>query len=138
MDKQKQIEEMAKDMLEYAIKEYPTRESVFTETKLRETFYHVFLTYAETLYNAGCRKIPKNAVVLAKEEYKALKEQIEYWEYETKVARQELFEERKETAEKFAERLKEKFSETEHFLLSKANVKYTIDEICKEITEDKV
>lgn len=64
MDKQKQIEEMAKDMLEYAMKEYPTRESVFTETKLRETFYRVFLTYAETLYNAGCRKIPENAVVL--------------------------------------------------------------------------
>ncbi len=43
----------------------------------------------------------KDSVVLSREEYEALKKQIEYWEHETKVARQDLFEESKETAEKF-------------------------------------
>ena len=87
-------------------------------------------------------KIPENAVVLTKEEYKALKEQIEYWEYETKVARQELFEERKETIEKFAERLKEVVNGdiNRMYALRIDGVAplcrfiEQIDEICKEIT----
>lgn len=68
MDKQKQIEEMAKDMLDYGMGKYPTGESVFTETKLREQFYYVFLTYAEYLIKKGYCKIPEGAVVLTKEE----------------------------------------------------------------------
>lgn len=79
-----------------------------------------------------------NQVVLTKEEYEALKQQIEYWEYETKVARQELFEERKETAEKFAERLKDYYNWGFPFVLTiqdKQKLFVYIDEICKEITE---
>ena len=89
-------------------------------------------------------------VVLSKEEYDALKKQIEYWEYSTKVARQELFEERKETAEKFAEMVKEKCKELQdkysHICKSKFEmiqetcryegvtaVKNSIAEICEEI-----
>ena len=70
--KQKQIEEMAKSMLEYGMEKYPTENSVCTEEKLRKQFFYVFLTYAEHLYNAGYRKIPENAVVHTREEYEAL------------------------------------------------------------------
>lgn len=138
MDKQKQIEEMAKAMLEFGMEKYPTGESVFTETKLREQFYHVFLTYAEYLINAGYRKIPENAVVLTREEhqrylaYKIIEPQIRgCLDREEKLEKQvrELGKElnlaksvlsydderplekwaehlRKETVDKFAERLK--------------------------------
>lgn len=71
MDKQKQmIEEMAKDMLDYGMEGYPTFDSVFTETKLREQVFNVFLGYAERLIKKGYRKIPEGTVVLTKEEYK--------------------------------------------------------------------
>ena len=73
-------------------------------------------------------------VVLSKEEYDALKRQIEYWEYSTKVARQELFEERKETAERFAERLISEFKEEDFWC---DFVAWKIDEICKEIVEGR-
>ena len=77
-------------------------------------------------------------VVLSKEEYEALKKQIEYWEYSTKVARQELFEERKETAEKFAERFKEKMkSKYQGTGLWWTEIILMALEICKEITERK-
>ena len=59
MDKQ-MIEEMAKDMLEYAIDYYPKDMSAFTETKLREQFYLSYLGYAQHLIKAGYRKIPEN------------------------------------------------------------------------------
>jgi hypothetical protein len=119
------------------------------------------------------RKIPENAVVLTREEYNLIDHNIKhlesvcnahektiaYWEDQTKVARQELFEERKETAEKFAERLKEKLNEwledNEDLngkidfgiamieligvksLEGEVIAESLIDEICKEITESK-
>lgn len=83
-DKEKQIEEMAKDI----------------ENTILGLGIHLCNKSAEKLYNLGYRKIDKDSVVLSKEEYEALKKQIEYWEHETKVARQDLFEESKETAEK--------------------------------------
>ena len=82
--KEKQIEEMAKDM--------------GVSFQLAGTTR--FGAVAEALIRFGWIKPSKDSVVLSKEEYEALKKQIEYWEHETKVARQDLFEERKETAEK--------------------------------------
>ena len=62
------IEEMAKDMLEYGMEKYPTSDSVFTETKLREQFYKVFLAYAEHLVQKGYCKIHEGAVALTIDE----------------------------------------------------------------------
>lgn len=119
MDEQ-MIEEMAKDMLEYGMEKYPTCESVFTEIKLREQFYHVFLTYAEHLIKKDYRKIPEGAVVLTREEYQTLKllaqdkchydcPLIDYPDFESeRMVRETTLE---ETAEKFAERLKADVSE---------------------------
>lgn len=121
-ENQKQIEEMAKDMLGYGMEKYPTGESVFTETKLREQFFHLFLSYAEHLIGKGYRKIPKCAVVLTPaerdEEMRLIRENV--------IERMEAT--RKETVEEFAERLKEKFDYDE-ILCS------IVDRIVKEITE---
>ena len=81
---------------------------------------------AEELYNAGYRKIPENAVVLTREEHiQMLKDLAESnaKTYETAYKRAV-----KETAERFAERLKQPpykdFTE-----------EWVADEICKELTE---
>lgn len=120
MDKKKQIEEMAKAMLEYGMEKYPTETSVFTEVKLREQFYSVFLTYAEHLYNAGYRKIPElpQETVLTVDDIAELL---------TIVAR----ETRKKTARKFA-----KVFKTKLFDLGNVVTETDIDEICKEFTID--
>lgn len=81
---------------------------------------------AENLYNAGYRKIPENAVVLTEENM----EQTANW-LVTHPKMQATMEKliktwRKETAEKFAERLKEKFA----YDIERCKV---VDEICKEL-----
>ena len=96
-------------------------------------------TRAEDLYNAGYRKIPEGSVVLTGEEL----EKYMGCELATLVARSVHLEKqslnlRKETAEKFAERLKEKCKmdnplELNVFLINGK----TIDEICKEIIGDE-
>lgn len=96
----KKIEEMAKDMLEYGMEKYPTGESVFTETKLREQFYHVFLTYAEYLINKGYRKIPEGVVVLTREDYDYLINDCQRWENLAVEKVDEINKTSKETAEK--------------------------------------
>ena len=130
MDKKKQIEEMAKALLNFGMATYPTGDSAFTETKLRDSFYHVFLTYAEHLYNAGYRKIPENAVVLKQEEWAVHNEQLAQAMYQKEVNT------RKETAEKFAERVKMAFY-YEFDELIPSIMADKIDEICKEFTEGK-
>lgn len=134
--RKKQIEAMAKDMLEYGMKKYPTGESVFTETKLREQFYHVFLTYAEYLINKGYCKSLENAVVISRAEYNDLRGLEKHFDdYLIK----EIVETRKETAKKFAERLKNDVSEDNelhealNFYLKRDYFEY-IDERCKEFT----
>lgn len=76
-------------------------------------------TLAEALYNAGYRKIPKGGVVLTKEQEDKIFN--DYAEYIKKV--------RKETAEKFAERLKEICDYDERLC-------DTADEICKELVDE--
>ena len=99
---------------------------------------------AEELYNAGYRKIPENAVVLTREEqqryaaYKIIEPQIRGCLDRERELEKRLDTIRKVTAEKFAERLKEKMDNQQYILLPTATVKYMIDEICKEITEGKV
>ena len=84
-------------------------------------------TLAEALFNAGYCKIPEGAVVYTKERVDKIFN--DYAEYIKKV--------RKETAEKFAERLKE--SETikeiaeNGYIVSYVELCNKIDEICKEL-----
>lgn len=113
---------------------------------------------AEYLVNKGWQQIPENAVVLTEKEYKKeLQEQhnkgvtagFAMRKFQKHSIEQKT---RKETAEKFAERLKEKCKELQdkysHICKNKYEViqetcryegvtavKNSIDEICKEITE---
>lgn len=126
----KQIEEMAK-VIEEAM------------SKARRTLgghNNISKFYATMLANAGYRKIPENAVVLTREEYDNM--------FSFKTTRGGFYNildtvrkvERKETAEKFAERLKKwnddavlgGWVEVELSVINNA-----IDEIAKEITEGK-
>ncbi len=170
---QKQIEEMAREMLDYGMEKYPTEASAFTETLLREQFYHVFLTYAEHLIKKGYRKINENEVVLTREEYEKVKYVLKYEPEEAIIRLKDLkknealynphmfcslsgcngvskdcnrtckeswiVKERKETAEKFAEMLKDDVSEDNELherlnaYLKRDYFEY-IDERCKEFT----
>ena len=152
MDKQKQIEEMAK-IIRADYKEWLD----VTGCIPQGTSYYAeclggAIDCAELLYNAGYRKIPENAVVIPKE--------ISYYEnIEKAVVSAKIYgktvdftveqilalttifhhkdlqenEIRKEMAEKFAERVKE---ETDHGI--SALYDSTVDEICKEFTEGKI
>ena len=136
----KQIEEMAKDMLDYGMEKYPTGDSAFTETTLMEQFYPVFLTYAEHLIGKGYRKIPENAVVLTKEEYERLLK-IEK-DFNTVhycfVEKSRVEEVRKETAEKFAEMVSKAFIGLNCIDIDEWNwCQNKIDEIAKGIIDGK-
>lgn len=144
MDKQ-MIEEMAKDI------EIAGKTTSFRNGKIDLTLFKTSEEIAETLYNLNYRKIPENAVVLTKEEYERLKrvetEKDRLYEIKLDLENQliekgfteyvgadEIEKVRKETAEKFAERLK-----TECFdggIDDKwVTVSFSrLDEICKEIT----
>ena len=96
----------------------------------------------DKLYNAGYRKIPENAVVLTREEYEELQTGQDfnygYHNGETNMTAYyeniRLPEVRKETAEKFAERVKMAFY-YEFDELIPSIMADKIDEILKEITE---
>lgn len=162
MDKQKQIEEIARTTCNYNAENF---ESCVECTK-GWLLSCDRLVQAEKLYKAGYRKIPENAVVLTREEFESLGLVVEtVQEYEsqngqpvlvkerkvvkklqtdfTELLNQEIRElqlaqTRKETAEKFAERLKLKLKELELGGWVESETKCfneVIDEICKEITE---
>ena len=126
-NKQKQIEEMARDLC-----------NRYSETTERCRIDHYGCNYtcgyydnAKTLYDKGYRKIPENAVVLTREEYKEILDR----EYELK---RWALENGAKTAEKFAERLKSMayqstdWSHGEHPMV--VEVDY-IDEIAEEFTD---
>ena len=146
--KQKQIEEMAKVMFEKAFENYETSGSVEIDSEVRRHCYSAFLTYCETLYNAGYRKIPENAVVLDKAEYEELKLGNDfnygYHEGESNITAYyeniRLPETRKETAAKFADWLKAQYPPRtdERCTLDDCYMLDKIDEIAKEIMEGKV
>lgn len=110
----KQIEEMARELRE-----------------IQPLFY---ASIAEQLYNAGYRKIPEGAVVLTREEYEKHKgfsrEEVD------EISETAIKNSRKETAEKFASRVKMAFY-YEFDELIPSIMADKIDEICKEITEGK-
>ena len=145
MDKQKQIEEMTKIVCD----RYKNGRCD-VEDRVCSNKCTVYLR-AEVLYKLGYRKIPEGSVVLTREEhqkylaYKIIEPQIRGCldrERELEKRLQEIAGEfakeylavseqtRKETAEKFAERVKE---ETDHGI--SAIYDSTVDEICKEITQ---
>ena len=131
IDKQKQIEEMAKTVCECCIENeeftcgFVSQPCIFAKT------------FAETSYNKGYRKIPEGAVVLTREEHiQMLKDlansnEIAYLSGYGKGST--------ETAEKFAERLKVRAIENgqKNPLMGIRVTERDIDEICKEITEEK-
>ena len=104
MDKQKQIEEIAKDLKQIKF----NMQGCFIPQYVG---VHEDIT-ARDLYDLGYRKIPENAVVLTKEEYEELKKGIKTYNYTAMFDAQNAYrweqgylQGRKETAEKFAETL---------------------------------
>jgi hypothetical protein len=141
MDKQKQIEEMAKVLIKASCYGKHCKKCAFVRSVEKATKCCVCLKH---LYNAGYRKIPENAVVLTREEYEKLDLVKEMYGSNDKIKLSDLLKmlamtdkvARKETAEKFSERLKAKKIEiaTGVRYLNMVSV-VAIDEICKEITE---
>jgi hypothetical protein len=127
--KQKQIEEMAKDM--------GTTFQISGTTK--------FATIDEMLMKYGYHKISENAVVLTREEYELFDSVKKGFPNDTSWLAEKYSEigqtARNRTAKLFAERLKERLkvylNEDLDFLMKWCECNITIDEICKEITEGK-
>ena len=124
------IEEMAKVMCGGCI----DNETMTCSFKPEEIPCDFAKNFAEALTNAGYRKIPENAVVLINKkltlgEYKG---EVQVMSMSRRVYDVMLAQARKETAEKFAERLKARLNIPIYYLDAK-----DIDEICKEITEGK-
>lgn len=84
----------------------------------------------DKLYNAGYRKIPENAVVLNREKYEWLTCCFGKFEEIMNDIKEQS---RKETAEKFAERLKEKAHWFLNNEIQKDHFCECLDEICKGI-----
>lgn len=106
MEKDKVIEEMAKEISESNI--LCKNCGDYGDTYCTEAI-------ANTLYNAGYRKIPEDSVVISKEQYRELKgraeevfnEMIERMKAEVKIAKKMgIVKGSKETAEKFAKGLR--------------------------------
>lgn len=138
MDKQKQIEEMAK-VLESKHLSMCTWDSYNDD--FNDNYPNECKKVATALYNERYRKIPEGAVVLTREEYERYKKQdlfmkdytiVEVLENETKKTR-------KVTAEEFALKLADYFVENccggLSISLTLQEWYKMIDEICKELTE---
>jgi hypothetical protein len=145
MDKQKQVEEMANVMLSNM-----ERPKCFTSATEEQEFLNAyklsFIGYATHLYNAGCRIINENAVVLTREEYDDMftfetvgsgGKHCGFYNILDTVRKVE----RKETVEKFALKLADYF--VEH-CSGKLSISLTlqewykmIDEIVKELTGNR-
>lgn len=154
-ESQKQIEEIQK-ILEYCCNEYDEKGrrirnkcnscdcEYYDETNGICASYS--LKEARALYNAGYRKIPENAVVvpdMAGKYFYAVEKSE--WDKMVQGAKDIIHEReentRKETAERFAERLKASLDiSVEGYSTSEvmSEIEDKIDEILKEITEDKV
>lgn len=128
MDKQ-MIEKMGR-MIRVAL-EYGDFSHLNIHDKDRFLTGRNYIATAEKLYNAGYRKIPENAVVLTREEYGSL---VTRPSLNTAI---DVFEVRKETAEKFAERVKLKVKELDlggWIEVATGSMYKIVDEIAKEIT----
>ena len=119
-ESQKQIEEMAS----YLIGKNVTGSD---STRVLSLGYLTVREIASILVNAGYRKIPEGSVVLETSVY----ESLEIKNYRDVISERV----RKETAEKFAERLKKQFEHCCGDVYSACQIDEKIDEIAKEITE---
>ena len=148
MEKQKQIEEMAKtiDGVWHTHSHCPfDKKCPYLGGESRFDCNDCMRAY--TLYNAGYRKIPEGAVVLTREENEKLKSLandhctychlMDLPDFESeRMIRDDT---RKETAEKFAEMVSKAFIGLNCIDIDEWNwCQKKIDEICKEITEGKV
>ena len=123
MDKQKQIEEMAKCKSCY---------ERFGKCYVKDRANCTDWTRAVSQYEQGCRLILENAVVVSRAEYNDLNDYLI----------KEIVATRKETAEKFATKLENRLDNVDTILhedngdeyLSFNEVVELIDEICKELT----
>lgn len=135
MDKQKQIEDMAKVICTHITSCKDCTEYDFGYCK--------FLGWCKKLYNAGYRKIPENAVVLTEGEYNDLKiaKDFDYGYYNGENNMTSYYENirlpevRKEIAEKYHAEMEKAIESvpnaTKEFVVA---WKSKNDEICKEIT----
>lgn len=152
MDKQKQIEEMAKVLRQHICEDKPCQECKYHgNSKILEPYCEAYI-HARMLYNAGYRKIPEGAVVLTNNN------EIKQYEWSKmcdkmgifKLIDKECKKTRKETAEKFSEMLKEVIGDicfnagtvgVDGYVSCSAvnpnTVIERIDEICEEFIGDK-
>lgn len=150
MDKQKQIEEMARTTCNYNAKNFESCVECIKGGLLSCDR----LVQAEKLYNAGYRKIPEGAVVLTREEFESLGLVVEtVQEYESQNGQPVLVKERKVVKKlqtDFTELLNQEIRElqlaqtrketAEKFkaLLEGTVPQGLLDKICKEITDKEV
>ena len=159
MDKQKQVEEMAKVVQRDMCGDIPCEECNYHgKMKILPRYCGTYLI-AEMIYNAGYRKIPENAVVLTREEYEIIDHNIKHLEtvcnnlekernelernYEYNLV-QERRKIRKETAIKFAEKVnqainayKKKVGEDEYVVNARRLI-FEVNEICKDLEGNNV
>lgn len=107
-ERKKKIEEMAKIML-VSMQVPDNINSAVKAEEVNKAYYLVVLNYATHLYNAGCRKLPKDSVVLSRKEYEKLN--MKYIS-----ALEQLENKGKETAEKFAKGLIKIIKEKDTYL----------------------
>lgn len=153
MNEQKQIEEMAKEKCKHFDKEVCSKLDCKKDCKyygkanccrcIHKDICELrsFSYCEEEVREKGCddfrQEIPENAVVLTREEYDYLINDCKRWENLAVEKVDEIITTRKETAEKFAERLKSKrkYLTTKSYNTVEVVFVKDIDEICKEIAE---
>ena len=134
MDKQKQIEEMAKVI-------HNSNEHRYADWI---DYTNADLSTALKLYKAGYRKIPEGAVVLTRGEhqkylaFKIIEPQVRGCLDRERELEKRLETIRKDTAEKFADKFRYIYTDyIDEDVISVCGLRFWIDEICKEITEGK-
>ena len=150
MDKQKEREEIAR-IIAFELcpnrsihKKWGEEAQCYSDNNFAEC--KEIKNVVDKLYNAGYRKIPENAVVLTREELEQIKgfsrEEVD------EIIETAIKNSRKETAEKFAKRMKARFDKSREYYFIDTGTAWgegqigglindKIDEICKEITEGK-
>jgi hypothetical protein len=142
-DKEQQIEEIEKFIYDYVDSKQTERVYLCSSrvNELAKPFVHN-KGIAETFYNAGYRKLPEDRVVLSREEYDNLKLEFQKAHNKgvqagfdmTKFKEQSIKNKaRKETAEKFAEKLKKVIHERDYIQgYAEIGLIEEIDELLKE------
>ena len=156
MDKQKQIEEMARIIAfdlcpnRHAHAKWGEEAKCYSDNNFAECTK--IKNVVDKLYNAGYRKIPENAVVLTREEKQEYENLVKLFFYDKPIKNRvyEFIKDtkdqvRKETAEKFAERLKEELEnhspidgyDLEDLEFDGETIQECIDEIAKGIIGER-